>query len=140
MRENSLSFMLIAEKCLAIFGASSRSSARMASLVWAPARSQNIDEAWSSACPDSSSAASVFSIVGASASLAIASISSAWAASAASITGAKSASSIFVKSGRPSGPVQAVSGWVARSTVAEEELMSNLVREAGGTCRGRVVW
>jgi hypothetical protein len=60
MRAKSFSFIEIAEKCLDIFGEMSRSMAWMASLVWAPARHQKIDETWSSASPPSSSAASVF--------------------------------------------------------------------------------
>ncbi|OWK21102.1 hypothetical protein AJ88_21115 [Mesorhizobium amorphae CCBAU 01583] len=59
MRANNFSFIEIAEKCLDIFGEMSRSSAWIASLVWAPARHQKIDETWSSGSPASSSAASV---------------------------------------------------------------------------------
>ena len=42
----------------------SRSTDWIRSLVWAPARSQKIDDTWFSASPESSSAASVLSIVG----------------------------------------------------------------------------
>ena len=112
MRANSRSFIEIAEKCRDIFGEMSRSIAWIASLVWAPARHQKIDETRSSASPASSSACSVLSMVGGSALPAMASISASCAFSAASNTGPKSPSAMREKSGRPSGPVQCVSGWL----------------------------
>ncbi len=75
MRANSFSFIEIAEKCLDIFGEISRSIAWIVSLVLAPALHQKIDETRSSGSPASSIAASVFSIVGCSGLLAIASMS-----------------------------------------------------------------
>ncbi len=65
----------MAEKCRAILGAISRSTAWIASLVWAPARHQKIEDTRSSASPESSSAASVLAIVGGSGEPAMASIS-----------------------------------------------------------------
>jgi hypothetical protein len=53
MRANSFSFIEIAENARDIFGEMSRSSAWIASLLWAPARHQKIDETWSSASPPS---------------------------------------------------------------------------------------
>ncbi len=82
MRANSFAFIEMAEKCRAIFGEMSRSTAWIVSLVCAPARFQKIEETRSSASPESSSAASVLSMVGASALPAIASISLACAVSA----------------------------------------------------------
>ena len=75
MRANSAAFIEIVEECRDIFGAISRSIAWIVSLVCAPARHQKIDETRSSGRPTSSSAASVFSIVGSSGLSAIASIS-----------------------------------------------------------------
>ena len=48
MRENSFSFIEIAEKCLDIFGEISRSIAWIVSLVLAPALHQKIEETRSS--------------------------------------------------------------------------------------------
>ena len=111
MRANSFSFIEIAEKCRDIFGAMSRSTAWIASLVWAPARHQKIDETWSSGSPASSSAASVLSIVGASALSAIASISRLMRGQRrVEDRREKSPSPMREKSGRPSGPFHGVSG------------------------------
>ena len=89
----------------------SRSSAWIASLVWAPARHQKIDETRSSASPESSSAASVLSIVGASGLPAIASISPHAPPAPRRRPARNRRRRCGVKSGRPSGPVHAVSGW-----------------------------
>ncbi len=137
MRANSLSFIEIAEKCRDIFGEISRSMAWICSLVWAPARHQKIADTRSSGSPASSSAASVFSMVAASELPAIASISASCALSAASNTGPKSPSPMREKSGRPSGPSQWVSGWLARSTavVSVIGISWNGSREAGTDVR-----
>ena len=68
----------------------SRSTDWIRSLVCAPARSQKIDETRFSASPESSSAASVLSMVGAAGLSAIAAISFSCAAKAASKTGQES--------------------------------------------------
>src|SRR5690606_25425953 len=91
---------------------------------------QKMAETRDSASPESSSAASVFSIVGASRLVAIASISASCAARAASKTGAKSESAMRPNSGRPSGPFQTAKGWFDKSRDAEPEVMK--------TSRGRV--
>src|SRR5690606_39373811 len=81
----------------------------------APARIQKIADTLPSASPASSSAASVLSMVGLSGFDAMAAISVSCAARAASKTGANWSSEILSKAGRPSGPVQFVRGWLARS-------------------------
>ncbi len=85
-----------------IFGAISRSSAWIASLVLAPALHQKIDETRSSGSPESSSAANVFSTVGASALPAIGvDVALDAPSSAASKTGPKSI--VADASGNPEG-------------------------------------
>ena len=88
-------------------GDSLRSNSCSVSFVLAPTKFQNMSDALVSSSPASSSAETVFSYVGSSGLLAIASISAKWAGSATENAASKSRSFILVKSGRPSGSVQA---------------------------------